>query len=200
MNNKVKIRTARESDVEAILEIYSPFILKTAVSFEIKVPTKKDMWERISGILKDLPFLVCESEGKITGYAYASNHRQREAYRWSKEVSAYVHPDFRGKHIASGLYTSLIEILKKQGITNLLAGIALPNPGSIALHKKFGFRKIAEYTAVGFKLGKWHNVGWWELNLDPGFSEPKEIIPFSEIKKTDVLKDAFLKGEETIIL
>ena len=167
---------AEEQDVPQILGIYAPYILESAVSFEVNVPGEKDMWQRISAILCDYPYLVCEIENRIAGYAYASEHRHREAYKWSKEVSAYVHPGFRKHHVATALYSALFKILKYQGVTNLLAGVTIPNQPSIRFHEKLGFRKIAEYTAVGYKLGKWHNVGWWEYRLNPGFEPPVETL------------------------
>ena len=201
MSKQAVIRVAEEQDVPQILGIYAPYILKSAVSFEITVPSEKEMWERILAIIRNYPYLVCEIGNRIAGYAYASEHRHREAYRWSKEVSVYVHPEFRGKHIACALYSVLFEILKFQGITNLLAGVTIPNPASIRFHEKLGFSKIGEYTAVGYKQGKWHNVGWWELNFNPRMEPPAEkIVPFSDMVGSGFLNDAFSVAEGKIIL
>jgi L-amino acid N-acyltransferase YncA len=201
VNKNVIIRTVEEDDVAAILEIYSPFVLDSATSFEVSLPSEAEMRERILGIKSDYPFIVCEIGDTLTGYAYISNHRQREAYKWSKEISAYVHPDFRGKHIASALYSALFSIAKIQGITNLLAGITIPNPASIRFHEKIGFRKLGEYTAVGYKLGGWHNVGWWELNLNPEMLPPKEkVAPFHEIASSDKIPEILATSENLVIL
>ena len=200
MNSQPHIRCAELNDVQGILAIYAPFVAETPVSFETEIPTVSEMQDRILSILRELPYIVCEIDGKVAGYAYASNFRPRKAYQWSKEVSVYVAPEFRGRHIATGLYFSLIEILKKLGVANLLAGIAVPNPASIALHEKMGFRKCGEYTDVGFKLGIWHSVGWWELRLIDENATPQPLLSFSEIKDYNFVKSAFSKGERLIVI
>ncbi|MDO9615967.1 MAG: N-acetyltransferase family protein, partial [Bacteroidota bacterium] len=117
----ISIRLAEKRDTPGILEIYSPFILETAVTFEETVPDEESFWKRIQEIMTELPFLVCEFDGRIAGYAYASGYRSRASYRWTKEVSVYVHPDFHRKHVARALYTSLNEMVRYQGIADLLA-------------------------------------------------------------------------------
>ena len=201
MNRKIVIRPAIERDVLPVLEVYSPFVRETAVSFETSVPSPGEMWERISSIGENYPFLVCEIDYRMAGFAYATNHRQRDAYKWCKEVSVYVHPGFRGKKVATALYHTLFRILKLQGVVNLLAGITLPNPESIGFHEKMGFRKAGEFTGLGYKLGKWQNVGWWELSMDKGIKpSPQPIIPFRELQDSDAVKNIFSEGEGTVIL
>jgi len=117
----VTIRLAEKRDVPGILEIYSPFILETAVTFEETVPDETSFWGRIQEIMSELPYLVCEIDGRVAGYAYASGYRSRASYRWTKEVSVYIHPDFHRKGVAHALYTSLHEMVRFQGIANLLA-------------------------------------------------------------------------------
>ncbi len=195
VNNRIDIRSANRGDVSAILEIYTPFVLETPVTFEETVPTPEEMEARIATILEKSPFLVCEVNGKIAGYAYASRHRDREAYRWAKESSVYVHPDFYRKKIGLALYTTLIEILVNQGVTLLLAGITLPNHPSVSFHESIGFRKVAHYNAIGYKMGRWQNVGWWELNLNPGNKPPiVQLISFPEIQKSNIFQVAITKG------
>ncbi len=199
-NKNIQIRVVQQKDVQDILDIYEPFVLKSAVSFEENVPDIDEMWHRISSIVNELPYLVCEINSKVVAYVYASNHRQRGAYRWSKEVSVYVHPNFRKNKIASALYFCLFEILKVQGITNVLAGITVPHSSSIDFHEKLGFKKVAEYEAVGFKLGQWHNVGWWEMKLFHELPVPKEIIiPFPAIQNSPFIKNIFEQGKELIL-
>lgn len=199
-NKNIQIRVVQQKDIQDILEIYEPFVLKSAVSFEEEVPSLEKMWQRVALIVTELPFLVCEINKKVVAYVYASNHRQRGAYRWSKEVSVYVHPDFRKNKIASALYFCLFEILKIQGVITVLAGITLPHPSSVGFHEKLGFNKVAEYKAVGFKFGQWHNVGWWEMKLHPELFVPKEIItPFVDIQDGLFMKDIFEKGKEAIL-
>ncbi len=199
MNKKAKIRVARISDAPEILEIYKPYILDTPITFEENIPTIPDFKTRIKNILKDCPYLVCEVDNNIAGYAYASDHRSRAAYRWNKEVSVYVSPKHQRKNIARALYTSLFSILKEQGFANLLAGITLPNNPSVLLHETFGFVKCAEYHNIGHKNNKWHSVGWWELFIqNEKAGTPIEPIPFSNfIKKTEI-KPFFKEGEKLL--
>lgn len=189
------IRLAEKRDVSGILEIYAPFITDTAVTFEETVPSEESFWERIQGIMAELPFLVCKIEGKIAGYAYASGYRSRASYRWSKEVSVYVHPDFQRKRVAHALYTSLNEMVKYQGIADLLAIITMPNEPSVTFHEYFGYRKCAEFSKVGYKLGQWQNVGWFELFLQDETQPPKErILPLNEIVDLPIFGQAIQNG------
>ena len=186
MENSHSIRVARPTDAEEILAIYEPFILETAATFEEIVPSLEEFKKRIAGILKDCPFLVCEINGQLAGYAYASSYRSRAAYRWNREVSVYVHPDFKRKNIAKSLYHALFSILKIQGYTKLFAVITLPNDASVGLHETLGFKQFAVYKNVGFKLGHWQNVGWWELDLiEDDHHEPIGPLPFAEIESSE---------------
>ena len=190
-----KIRLAEKRDVPGILEIYSPFILETSVTFEEIVPDEDSFWERIQGILAELPYLVCEIDGRIAGYAYASAYRSRASYRWSKEVSVYVHPDFRRRKVADALYTSLNDIVRYQGIADLLAIITMPNEPSVTFHEHFGYRKCGEFSNVGYKLDHWQNVGWFELFLQDENKAPKDrIIPLNEVTGLPIFQEAIQKG------
>ncbi|MEM8525621.1 MAG: N-acetyltransferase family protein [Bacteroidota bacterium] len=180
--NPYQIRLAKREDTRAILNIYAPFILNTTSSFETEVPTEAAFYQRIQNILSESPFLVCTYQEKVVGYAYASSHRARAAYGWSREVSVYIAPDFHGKKIGTALYTSLIELLKLQGYTNILAGITLPNPVSIAFHKSIGFQPIGIYEKVGFKFGNYVDTQWWSLFV--GEEPPKVIKSLEEILET----------------
>lgn len=189
------IRLAEKRDVSGILEIYAPFILDTAVTFEETVPTEESFWERIQGIMAELPFLVCEIEGRIAGYAYASGYRSRASYRWTKEVSVYIHPDFHRKRVAHALYTSLNEMVRYQGIADLLAIITMPNEPSVTFHEYFGYRKCAEFSKVGYKLNQWQNVGWFELFLQDENEAPKDrILRLDEIIGLPDFQDFIRKG------
>ena len=189
------IRLAEKRDVAGILEIYSPFILDTSVTFEESVPDEVSFWERIQGIMEELPFLVCEIGGRIAGYAYASAYRSRASYRWTKEVSVYIHPDFYRKRVAQGLYTSLHEMVRYQGIADLLAIITLPNESSVTFHEHCGYRKCGEFARVGYKLGQWQTVGWFELFLQDETQVPKDrILTLNEITGSEVFQQAIEKG------
>ena len=112
--------------------------------------------------------MVCERKSGVVGYAYAGVHRKRAAYQWTAEVSVYVRADARRSGVARTLYESLFSDLKSRGFCTLLAGVTLPNPGSVALHESFGFSPVGVYSAVGYKFGAWHDVGWWQLRIaDP---------------------------------
>ncbi|MEK7757267.1 MAG: arsinothricin resistance N-acetyltransferase ArsN1 family B [Planctomycetota bacterium] len=158
------IRLATLDDAVEVQHIYAPIVVETAVSFELEPPSVEEMRRRIETTLLTLPWLVCACDGVI-GYAYAGPFRSRPAYQWTVEVSAYVHVAHRGKGVARALYTSLFECLRVQGYRTALAGIALPNSASVALHERMGFRSVGVFHHVGYKLGAWHDVGWWELSL-----------------------------------
>lgn len=194
------IRLAEKPDVRGILEIYAPFILHTAVTFEESVPDEDSFWTRIQGIMNELPFLVCEIDNRIAGYAYASGYRSRASYRWTKEVSVYVHPDFHRKKVALALYTSLNEMIRFQGIADLLAIITIPNESSVSFHEYMGYRKCGEFSKVGYKLNAWQNVGWFELFLQDENEAPKDqILPLNEIIDLPVFKEAIQKGLDKLV-
>jgi phosphinothricin acetyltransferase len=184
----MKIRIARVDDAEQILEIYAPYVLNTDISFETIVPSKEDMQGRITSILEKNPWLVLEEDSYILGYAYASKHRERAAYRWSVDISIYVRQECRGRGIGKALYTALLPILKLQGYYNVYAGICLPNEASVGIHESFGFRKMAHYTRVGYKAGHWLDTGWWELSLKEHDAVPGEPIPFSKLNEEELNK------------
>lgn len=195
------IRLAERRDVAGILEIYAPFILHTAVTFEEIVPDEESFWKRIQEIMEELPYLVCEIDGRIAGYAYASAYRSRASYRWTKEVSVYVHPDFHRKKIADALYTSLNELVRYQGIADLLAIITMPNIPSVAFHEHFGYVKCGEFSKVGYKLDEWQNVGWFELFLQDESQAPREkILRLTEITDLPIFKEALQKGLDKLRL
>lgn len=159
------IRSVCEADAEKILEIYSHYITDTVISFETEVPSFKSFKERINSIKDSFPYIVCELDGCIVGYAYASAHRERAAYKFSVDVSVYVAAEQHGKGIGKALYAKLFELLENQGFFTAYAGITLPNKKSIGLHKAFGFNEVGVYHKVGYKQGKWLDVIWLEKPL-----------------------------------
>jgi phosphinothricin acetyltransferase len=175
------IRLATADDAAAIADIYAPVVRDTIVSFELEAPDAAQMRERVQRTLAHFPWLVCERDGAVAGYAYASRHRERRAYQWSVDVSCYVHADFLRRGIGAALYRALLEILRRQGFFNAYAGIALPNDPSVRLHESVGFRPVGVYVAVGYKLGAWRDVGWWALALAPPVSEPAEPVPLGRL-------------------
>jgi len=177
------IRLVTHKDAAAIAAIYRPFVESTAISFEIEPPDELEIKKRIDAILPAYPWLVCEQAGRVAGYAYASRHRARAAYQWAVDVSVYVHPDFQRRGIGRALYVSLLHILRAQGFYNAYAGVSLPNAGSVGLHESVGFQPIGVYRNVGYKQGAWHDVGWWELALQPLPQEPRPPLSVERIQR-----------------
>jgi phosphinothricin acetyltransferase len=177
-----RIRLALESDAEAMAAIYRPFVETTAISFEAVPPTADDLARRIAETMTSHPWLVCERAGLVAGYAYASPHRSRAAYRWSVDTSVYVANEQQRAGVGRGLYVSLFAILAAQGYFNAYAGIALPNPASVSLHESLGFEKIGVYRRVGFKHGAWHDVGWWQLTLKAFEPSPNEPLGLAAVR------------------
>ncbi|MEM8633609.1 MAG: arsinothricin resistance N-acetyltransferase ArsN1 family B [Pseudomonadota bacterium] len=174
------VRLASPSDGLALSAIYAPIVETTATSFETAVPDAEEMARRVSDTLKTHPWLVCEDEIGVAGYAYGCEHRSRSAYRWSCDVSVYVDARARGMGIGRRLYGALLPLLKRQGFVRAHAGIVLPNEASVALHEASGFGPVGVYQNVGFKFGCWHNVGWWAMTLNGPEENPREPIPWAE--------------------
>ncbi len=184
----INLRIAKNSDAAGILSIYGPYVENTSFTFETELPSVESFAERISTYLVNWPWLVCEIDGVIAGYAYATRHRERTAYQWSVESSVYIHDDYMRRNIAQALYAALADILKAQGFRNVYAVINLPNERSVAFHESCGFNYFTTYEQVGYKLGKWKNVGWWRLILNEFGDEPDPPIKFSELDKKFVDK------------
>lgn len=182
------IRLATPQDAKDILAIYAPYISNTSFTFEADVPSEKEFAERINTYLENWPWLVCEMDGIIAGYAYGAKYRERIGYQWCVESSIYIHDDFMRKGIAKNLYNALIELLKLQGYRNVYAVINLPNDKSVKFHETCGFNWFATYENVGYKLGKWKTVGWWQLIINDYGHEPDPPIRFSALKKEAVQK------------
>jgi len=185
-----RLRLAEAADAAQIAAIYAPFCLETAVSFETTAPGEAMMRERISTLTQRYPWLVAISEtGAVLGYAYASKHRERAAYRWSVDFTAYLARDAKRRGIGTELYTALIAICKHLGYYRAFAGITLPNEASVGFHEKIGFRPIGIYRRVGFKLNQWHDVGWWSLDLLPEEEAPSEPRLIGEIVQSGEWKE-----------
>jgi phosphinothricin acetyltransferase len=159
------IRPATAADAAAIATIYNHYVATTTISFEEEPVGADGMAERIVTVAARLPWLVCEQDGQLVGYAYATPWRVRSAYRYSAESSVYVAPGHAGKGIGKRLYHALIGELRERGLHMVIGGIAQPNEASVALHEALGFRKVAHFSEVGMKFGRWVDVGYWELRL-----------------------------------
>lgn len=160
------IRQAVATDAEAIARIYNHYILETIVTFEEQPVSPSEMAERIAEVTAaSLPWLVAEQGGSVLGYARASKWKGRSAYRFSVETTIYLAPNCLGNGLGTSLYQVLLKQLKELGLHVAIGGIALPNAASLALHEKLGFHKVAQFAEVGFKFGKWIDVGYWQLTL-----------------------------------
>lgn len=198
MSISKRIRLATENDSESLLNIYGEFILNTSVTFETAVPSVMEFSNRIRNVLESFPWLVCEINGENVGYAYASKHRERAAYQWSVDVTVYIYPQFHRKHIATALYTALIELLKIQGYYSAFAGVSLPNLNSEGFHESFGFKPIGVFHNVGYKLGEWRDVKWFELAISEYSKKPELPITINKIKDTEEFKNIIKKAMQII--
>ena len=186
------IRMATPTDATQILDIYAPFIKNTTTSFEMEAPTVAQFSKRMEKYLSEAPWLVCVEEELVIGYAYASPHRGRAAYQWNREVSVYVHKEHYRKGIARVLYETLFQLLSFQGYTNALAGIVQPNEASVRFHTSLGFEHIGTYHNIGYKLGAWRDVAWYEhFLLDTPIEVPPAILSMKKLIATDEYKTIF---------
>ena len=193
-----RIRMAEIGDAEAIAAIYRPVVESTTISFETVPPDRDEMARRLADTLVSHPWIVCEAGGSVAGYAYASKHRVRAAYRWSVDTSVYVDASCRRSGVGRGLYRSLFAILAAQGFFNAFAGIALPNAASVALHEAVGFEPLGVYRRVGFKLGGWHDVGWWQLALRALEASPDAPLTVADVRRRGDWEALLSTGEASI--
>ncbi|HVR70019.1 MAG TPA: GNAT family N-acetyltransferase [Vicinamibacteria bacterium] len=161
----LRIRDAVRADTEALLAIYRPFVVETAVSFEFVPPSLAEFEQRIVAAQSEWAWLVAERGTESLGYAYAAAFRTRAAYQWSVETSAYVHPAHHGQGVAKALYARLLTVLAEKGYCTAYAGITLPNEASVRLHRSLGFGEVGVFRRAGRKFGKWHDVSWWQREL-----------------------------------
>lgn len=193
------IRFTEPRDVAAIQAIYAPYCESTTISFEAAAPTMEQMADRIAKIFPQYPWLVCEVDCEIAGYVYASQHRERAAYRWTADATVYIAQRFHRRGIGRALYTSLLAMLREQGYFKAYAGITLPNSASVGIHEAAGFTPVAVYVGEGYKFGKWRDVGWWQLDLQPQISDPPEPKPITAIRDSPAIATAISAGERFLI-
>jgi L-amino acid N-acyltransferase YncA len=154
-------------DAAACVEIYRPFVIDSAVSFDIVAPTVEAFSDKIAHLSETHAFLVADDGGRVAGYAYSAPYRERAAYRWSAEVSVYVHPDDRGRGLGRELYDALFELMRRQGMRTAIAGITQPNPASMALHHSCGFVTVGVFERICYKNDAWRDVAFLALDLAP---------------------------------
>jgi phosphinothricin acetyltransferase len=166
MVDQYRTRHAAPDDAAGIAEIYNYYVANTVVTFEEAAVSPDEMRRRMDDVsAASLPWLVAELDGRIVGYAYATKWKARSAYRYSVETTVYLADGLARKGVGSQLYTELFRLLRDRGLHVAIGGIALPNPASVALHEKFDMRKVAHFEQVGFKIGRWVDVGYWQVFL-----------------------------------
>jgi phosphinothricin acetyltransferase len=178
-SNNDFIRPARLEDASAIAEIYAPYVAQSPISLEIAVPTAEQIAQRMAHLSPAYPWLVYEIGGGPVGYAYAGPHSERAGYRWSANATVYIAPGYHRRGIGRALYERLLAILRTQEFHAVFGGITLPNESSVGLHEACGFSLVGVYREVGFKLGRWWDVGWWGRSLEEAPVEPLPPRPFS---------------------
>ena len=191
------IRLATPEDAEGMLTIYAPFVTRSAVTFEETVPSISQFEDRIAARLERTPWLACVRDNMLIGYAYAGQYRDREAYRWATEVSVYVHPEHRRSRVGTALYGALLPALCLLHYQTAIASITLPNAASVAMHEACGFTRSGTQEKIGFKLGSWHDVGWWQTPLGE-YHLPKEPSLLPTIIGSSAFQGALDTGNLTL--
>ena len=193
----MKIRFADPAkDSAALLAIYRPYIEKTAITFETAVPDVKDYEKRIADIAAQFPYLVLESGGEIIGYAYAHRQAERAAFDWNAELSIYLKEGFSGRGIGRPLYALLETLLEMQGYVNFFGVITGSNAGSIAMHEKMGYRKIAVHEKTGWKFDAWYDTVWMHKRVHEG--APEAIKPVHALD-ADAVSHAIEETEKILL-
>jgi len=182
------IRPATSDDAAKLVDIYSYYVVNTAVSFEYEIPSVEDFRGRISNTLKEYPCLVAEEDGEILGYVYASGFHSRMAYKHCAELSIYLNKDERGRGLGRILYNKIEEILLKQNIVSLHACIAIPDgedeyvtSDSEHFHEKMGFKRVGIHERCGFKFNRWYSIIWMDKEIAPKTTNPNPFVPFSDL-------------------
>jgi phosphinothricin acetyltransferase len=189
-----RVRIATLADAASVAAIYAPIVEQTAISFELSPPSTDEIAERMRATLAAYPWLVLEQDGEAAGYAYGGQLRARAAYRWSVETTVYVGSEHRRRGVATSLYRALLAALKAQGFVSAYGGITLPNPASVGLHEALGFRCVGVFPAVGYKLGAWHDVGFWQRVIDTRPEHPEPPRAFAELVDSAEIRAAIESG------
>ena len=191
------IRIALESDLERMLQIYSPYVENTTASFEYVPPSAEAFATRFRHITERFPWIVWEEDGLVLGYAYASAPFERAAYSWCCEPSIYLAPEAHRRGIGRKLYAALEEVLRRQGFRVSYAVVTGENQASIDFHEAVGYKFLAEFPKCGFKAGRWLSIVWLEKDLNSVEISSKMPLPWMAIVKDnkklcDILADLSL--------
>ena len=162
------IRDAGERDAEAVHAIYAHHVLYGTASYDIEPPSLEQIRDKMRSILGEgWPFLIAEADGKVAAYAYATQFRDRAAYRFTCENSIYVHPEFMGKGIGKALLKMLLDRSREYGFRTMIAVIGGAEPASVALHAACGFEQVGRLKEVGWKKERWLDNVYMQHNLVP---------------------------------
>jgi len=192
------IRLATTADAGAIAAVYGPYCDDTVISFEEAAPGAEEMARRIATIGATRPWILLEDDGRVIGFAYASAHHERAAYRWSASTAIYISRDHHRRGAGRALYTTLFALLKALGYRQATAGITLPNPASVGLHSAFGFAPVGVYRHIGYKMGGWHDVGWYQAEIQPVSAQPADPRSVRELA-TSTWEEAMRLGLDLYI-
>ncbi len=173
------IRIAERRDVEAMRQIYAPYITDTAYSYEYEVPSYEEFLHRFETITAHDPWLVWEEDGKVLGYVYGEPAYVRKAYGFLADLAIYLHPDAQGKGVGRKLYAVCEEILKRQGYCLVYGVVTSANPQSCQFHLALGYREAARFQKSGMKFNAWHDTIWYEKQLNPQPEGGLEQFPVS---------------------
>lgn len=187
----VRIRIASVADGKELLEIYRPYVEKTAITFEYKTPSLEEYQKRMEKILEKYPYLAAERQGQIVGYAYAGPFKERAAYDWSVETTVYVREDQKQLGIGRKLYQALEKVLGEQNILNLNACIGWPREAedpylsldSVRFHERLGYRMVGQFYQCGYKYNRWYDMVWMEKQIGPHLEHQPEVKPFSKVRQ-----------------
>ena len=184
----IHLRIATPNDAEALLQIYAPYVINTAITFEYTVPSIEEFANRIQTTLKKYPYLVVEVKGVPMGYAYLSDFVGRAAYAWGAETSIYLRQDAKRMGLGGRLYAAIEAIAKLQNLKNLNACIGYPkledehlNKNSVQFHRHLGFRMVGRFNKCGFKFNRWYDMVWMEKSIARHTENPKPVVPFSQL-------------------
>ena len=181
----VNIRLADPSrDARQVAAIYYPYVINTHITFEYVPPNGSVIASRMKSQQEKFPWLVCEHERELMGFAYGSSFRSQQAYDWSVETTIYVREAAHNLGIGSALYETLIKCLRLQGYMSAVGIIALPNEPSVSLHNKFGYKEIGILPDAGYKSGSWYDVAIWRLKLNEASPTPEKIVSIDDITNT----------------
>lgn len=196
--NNYNIRLITPADAKAALAVYAPYVLHTANTFEYEIPSVDDFRTKIEKITAQYPWLVCECDGEIVGYAYGSTHRERAAYQWSPESTVYISGKHHRKGIARILYNTLFALLKQQGYINVFASVLVTNVNSVKFHKSYGFEEIGLFKNIGYKLDEWHTNLWLQYKLQEHIINPPAPTPIIDMLNNEKIKSVIADNAELL--